>query len=71
MGKNDYNRYDTNKKYADSERRKEKRIKSPVSTGSKRSREKDMLRKVTSKITSSKDIILEDEFEDDFDDAED
>ena len=75
MGKNDNNnRYDTNKRYADSERKKEKRIKNPISMGSKRSKEKDALRKVANKLSSSKSLMFEDDEDDfdfDFDDLED
>lgn len=50
MGKNDSNRYDNNKRFSEGERKQEKRIKSPVSTSSKRSKEREALRR-------AKDII--------------
>jgi len=71
MGKNDGNRYDNNKRFSEVYGKKEKRIKSPVSTGSKRSKERDALRKVVD-LFSTKGLpdvdVDDDEF---FDDLED
>ena len=69
MGKTDNNRYDTNKEYKETDKRREKRIKNPISTGSKRSRDRDLLRKVTDRLTSTKNY--KDADFDDFDDLED
>lgn len=71
MGKNDNNRYDTNKKYADSERKKERKIKSPISVGSRRSKEKDALRKVKDKFSLTKNFISEEDELDELDEFDD
>lgn len=70
MGKNDGNRYDNNKRHAEGERKKEKRIKSPVSTGSKRSKERNAMRRVADIFTvkGTYDDDLDDEL---FDELED
>lgn len=61
MGKNDSNKYDNDKRFAEGDRRKETRIKNPVSTGSKRSKERNALRKVVDRFTGKNKQIYDDD----------
>jgi len=69
MGKNDNggNKYDTNKRFSEDDRKKEKRIKNPV--GNKRSSERNALKKAVS-IFTTKGYLTEDSDDELFDDLQ-